>query len=244
MQAQQVLNNELSAELERERELRQSLEAAARRVEPAASGGQPRSTVPPAHPEVVEGEWCVTPSVGTWLRPKPQDTRAVEPSVASTPPAQLPAVVEAAAPAHRVLLVSPVEEDVFVVQPSVGTWYRHLPSGALEAQALATAQAREAQLKAELASERQLRTSLEAPELRQVEEEVAAQRRLRENLQQSTAQLLKETETGKMKHATVLQKCKEATIVQDERNVKMAAELTELRASIEKKKRTSGCSVQ
>ena len=70
MRAQQLLNIELSFELERERQWRRSWAAAVCVADPADSG---------AREERVEGEWFLAPSVGTWLRQWPPHTRAAGP---------------------------------------------------------------------------------------------------------------------------------------------------------------------
>merc|ERR1712136_329171 len=185
-----------------------------------------------------EGEWFLTPSVGTWLRQWPQEARTVERSVASTSPVQHPAVVGATPLAQQ---VSSVAQGPWFRRPSVGTWLHILPQpnqgGSSDTLALAKEKAHEAELESELASERRLRSSLEAPEMCQVENELAAQRRLRENLEHSSAM-------EQMQHDRVLQKCKDSTTTQETRNAKMSAELAQLRSDIEKKKKTSGCSVQ
>merc|ERR1712135_137473 len=232
-----------------ERKLRESLESAAHVskpvAKPVASGELPNSLTPTAHQQIVEGEWFLTPSVGTWLGQRPQEARTVERSVASTSPVQHPAVVGATTLAQQ---VSSVAQGPWFRRPSVGTWLHILPQpnqgGSSDTLALAKEKAHEAELESELASERRLRSSLEAPEMCQVENELAAQRRLRENLEHSSAQELQESAMEQMQHDRVLQKCKDSTTTQETRNAKMSAELAQLRSDIEKKKKTSGCSVQ
>jgi len=249
VEAQQLVNAELSLELDRERKLRESLESAAHVskpvAKPVASGELPNSLAPTAHQQIVEGEWFLTPSVGTWLGQWPQEARTVERSVASTSPVQHPAVVGATPLAQQ---VSSVAQGPWFRRPSVGTWLHILPQpnqgGSSDTLALAKEKAHEAELESELASERRLRSSLEAPEMCQVENELAAQRRLRENLEHSSAQELQESAMEQMQHDRVLQKCKDSTTTQETRNAKMSAELAQLRSDIEKKKKTSGCSVQ